>query len=70
MNKPMDKQAQTLITMMNHHLTHEYASERNRQHNLDVYLKLFKNYASLPVTDFSPSVWDEMNQLFNSWGDA
>ena len=70
MNKPMDKQAQTLITMMNHHLTHKYASERNKQHNLDVYLKLFKNYASLPVTDFSPSVWDEMNALFNSWGDA
>ena len=69
MNKPMDKQAQTLIAMMNHHLTHKYASERNRQHNLDVNLKLFKQYESLPVTAFSPSVWDEMNALFNSWGD-
>ena len=70
MNKPMDKQALSLITMMNHHLTHEYASEENKQRNLDAHLKEFRYFASLPVTDFSQSVWDEMNQLFNSWGDA
>jgi hypothetical protein len=70
MNKPMDKQALYLITMMNHHLTHDYASEENKQRNLDSHLKEFKYFASLPVTDFSQNVWDEMNQLFNSWGDA
>jgi len=48
MNKPMDKQALCLITMMNHHLTHDYASEENKQRNLDVHLKEFKYFASLP----------------------
>ena len=66
----MDKQALSLITMMNHHLTHKYASKENKQRNLDTHLKEFKYFESLPVTDFSQSVWDEMNQLFNSWGDA
>ena len=70
MNKPMDKQALCLITMMNHHLMHEYSSQENKQRNLDAHLKEFRHYETLPVTSFSQNVWDGLNELFNGGGNA
>ena len=64
MNKPMDSQARSLIMMMNHHLTHEYTTEEGKQRNLDAHLDEFTHYSSLPVTQFSVDVWDELNDLF------
>ena len=64
MSKPMDSQARSLMMMMNHHLTLEYTTEEGKQRNLDSYIAEFKHYDSLPVTQFSASVWDEMNDLF------
>ena len=64
MNKPMDSQARSLIVMMNHHLTHEYTTEEGKQRNLDAHLDEFTHYSSLPVTQFSVDVWDELNDLF------
>ena len=64
MSKPMDQQAQALISMMKHHLTCDYKSAENRQRNFDSHLKEFRHFASLPVTHFSPSVWDELTELF------
>ena len=65
MSEPMDNQAKSLIAKMRHHLTHEYSSTENRQLVIDAHYKEFKYYESIPVTNFSPSVWDEMNDLFN-----
>ena len=67
MSKPMDSQAQSLIVMMNHHLSHEYTTEEGKQRNLDAHLKEFKHYLSLPVVQFSADVWDEMNDLFEGY---
>ena len=64
MSKPMDSQARALIMMMNHHLTHEYTPEEGKQRNLDAHLDEFTHYSSLPVTQFSADVWDELNDLF------
>jgi len=66
MSEPMDQQAHALISMMKHHLSCDYKSEENRQRNFDAHLKDFKHFASLPVTQFSPSVWDELIELFES----
>ena len=65
MSEPMDNQAKSLIAKMRHHLTHEYSSTGNRQIIRRFLYKEFKYYESIPVTNFSPSVWDEMNDLFN-----
>ena len=67
MSKPMDSQARSLMMMMNHHLTNEYTTEESKQRNLDSYIAEFKHYDSLPVTQFSANVWDEMNDLFESY---
>lgn len=67
MSKPMDSQARSLTMMMNHHLTTEYSSEETKKKNLDSYIAEFKYYDSLQVTEFSPSVWDKMNDLFESY---
>ena len=67
MSKPMDSQARSLIVMMTHHLTNEYTTEESKQRNLDIYIAEFKHYDSLPVTQFSASVWDEMNDLFEGY---
>jgi hypothetical protein len=67
MSKPMDSQARSLIMMMNHHLTLEYTTEEGKQRNLDSYIAEFKHYDSLPVTQFSASVWDELNDLFEGY---
>ena len=64
MSKPMDSQARSLIVMMNHHLTHEYTTEEGKQRNLDAHLDEFTHFSSLPVTQFSADVWDELNDLF------
>ena len=67
MSKPMDSQARSLTMMMNHHLTTEYSSEETKKKNLDSYIAEFKYYDSLQVTEFSPSVWDKMNDLFEGY---
>ena len=67
MSKHMDKQAQALIVMMNIHLTHDYTTEESKQRNLDAHIKEFRYYDSLPFGQFSASVWDEMNELFEAY---
>ena len=64
MSKPMDKQAQALVVMFKHHLTHSYNNEENKEREYNKHVKEFQYYKSLPITNFSQSVWDEMNDLF------
>ena len=64
MSKPMDKQAQALIVMFKHHLTHSYNNEENKEREYKKHMKEFRYFSSLPITNFSQSVWDEMNDLF------
>jgi len=67
MSKHMDKQAQALTVMMNHHLTHEHTTEDAKQRNLDAHIKEFKHLDSLDVSHFSQDVWMELNQLFEGY---
>ena len=67
MNKLMDVQAKSLIVKMKHHLTHEYASEKNKERNLVEHVKEFTHLYSLDVSYFSVNVWSELNELFESY---
>ena len=65
MSKPMDKQAQALVTMYKHHLTYNYSNKVNAAREYSKHVKEFEYFKSLPITNFSQNVWDEMNDLFN-----
>ena len=69
MSKHMDKQAQALTVMMNHHLTHQYTTEDAKQRNLDAHIKEFRHLDSMPVAYFSQGIWMELNQLFEGYSE-
>tara|TARA_R110002033_G_scaffold1600_4_gene13317 strand:+ start:195 stop:407 length:213 start_codon:yes stop_codon:yes gene_type:complete len=64
MSKSMDKQAQALVVMYKHHLAYNYTNKVNAAREYNKHVKEFEYYKSLPITNFSQSVWDEMNDLF------
>jgi hypothetical protein len=65
MFKSGDSQAKALIGRIKHHLNyfHQYKTVDNRIRNAleirDEWNSLFK----LPISNFSPAVWDELNEL-------
>ena len=67
MSKHMDQQAKTLIVMMKHHLNLDYVSNENKQRDIDMLIKDFRHLDSLDVIHFSQGVWNEMNELFESY---
>jgi|TARA_B110000977_G_C11067471_1_gene488321 hypothetical protein len=64
MSKPMDNQAQALVMMYKHHLTYNYSNKVNADREYKKHVTEFQYYKALPITNFSQSVWDEMNDLF------
>tara|TARA_R110002124_G_scaffold107373_1_gene259729 strand:+ start:673 stop:879 length:207 start_codon:yes stop_codon:yes gene_type:complete len=68
MSKPMDSQAQALVMMYKHHLTYNYSNKVNADREYKKHVTEFQYFKSLPIANFSQTVWDEMNDLF-TFGD-
>ena len=64
MSKPMDSQAQALVIVFKYHLTYNYSNKVNADREYKKHVKQFEYFKSLPISNFSQNVWDEMNDLF------
>jgi len=65
MSTPMDIEAKSLMVKYKHHIQHEYHSAENQLNNATNFRKEFDVLAGLPIAEFSPAVWDDLNDLFN-----
>jgi len=64
MNKPMDVEAERLTTMYKHHIRYDYKTTAAHDSNEERFRKEFAFLLSIPVSEFSQSVWDDLNELF------